>query len=417
MKNEDDPSYSALLEQAKAVLEKNWNGQFTNISPSQVQHQQSWSAGFNAIGWAHFDLDKAEKELNHLFDAQWENGMLPHWNKPETREELPFIPYYWMFDVQPFSVQNLSTSFLIHPPVHGFVLKKIYEVAKDKSSAKAFIKNLLPKVLAQHRFLYENRDPLEEGLVYICHPIESGRTHSPTWDQFYEKDKESFNQELLTIIGENITDQKGVFEKCPFAVQDPFFNAILVLSNESLIELGGILDEDVSELFSWNELTVWSMNEKLWDEERSIYNAWNLKADEAIPVNTISGLIPLIADIPTMDQALEILKLIVGPSFSGDADKHNIFPTYSLLAYDIEYTQAWRGGISMELNWLLWQGTKRFDFEILEERIQEKSLDLINQKGFKEIFNPEKEVTEKPNALNESSFATTAAITVDFLSD
>src|SRR3712207_6991915 len=40
-----------------------------------------------------------------------------------------------------------------------------------------------PRLAAWHEYLYRERDPEEEGLVYIRHPWESGMDNSPMWDE------------------------------------------------------------------------------------------------------------------------------------------------------------------------------------------------------------------------------------------
>ena len=66
-----------LVHQAKAVLDFNWTGEYTMPGPRLYPHQWSWDSAFVAIGYSHFDQDRATRELRHLFEAQWKNGLLP----------------------------------------------------------------------------------------------------------------------------------------------------------------------------------------------------------------------------------------------------------------------------------------------------------------------------------------------------
>ena len=63
-----------ILENAKQILEKNWNGRFTIPSPTLYPRQWSWDSGFIAIGNSYYHVERAIKEI----DAQWKNGMVPH---------------------------------------------------------------------------------------------------------------------------------------------------------------------------------------------------------------------------------------------------------------------------------------------------------------------------------------------------
>ena len=67
-----------LFESAKNVLQGNWNGNFTIPSPTLYPHQWSWDSAFIAIGNSYSNTERAIKEIEFLFDAQWTNGMVPH---------------------------------------------------------------------------------------------------------------------------------------------------------------------------------------------------------------------------------------------------------------------------------------------------------------------------------------------------
>jgi len=74
-----------LVRQAKAVLDFNWTGEYTMPGPRLYPHQWSWDSAFTAIGYCRYDQDRATRELRHLFEAQWKNGLLP---------QLVFNPQY-----------------------------------------------------------------------------------------------------------------------------------------------------------------------------------------------------------------------------------------------------------------------------------------------------------------------------------
>ena len=53
-------------------------GGFTIPSKGLYPFQWKWDSGFIAIGFAHYDDEKAKTEIRTLLDAQWENGFIPH---------------------------------------------------------------------------------------------------------------------------------------------------------------------------------------------------------------------------------------------------------------------------------------------------------------------------------------------------
>lgn len=135
------------------------------------------------MGYAHFDMEQAESELKHLFSGQWKNGMLPHivFNTSADDHYFPGSSFWetWRsFDAPP----DVKTSDITNFPVHGFVLQRMYQVASDKGRALNFVKEIFPKIKAMHAYFYDERDPYDEGLVYIRHLWESGNDNSPTWD-------------------------------------------------------------------------------------------------------------------------------------------------------------------------------------------------------------------------------------------
>ena len=74
-----------LVRQARAVLDFKWTGGYTMPGPRLYPHQWSWDSAFIAIGYSRYDQDRATRELRHLLEAQWKNGLLP---------QLVFNPHF-----------------------------------------------------------------------------------------------------------------------------------------------------------------------------------------------------------------------------------------------------------------------------------------------------------------------------------
>src|SRR5436190_17754134 len=71
-------SMQGLRTEALAVLRNNDAGDSTKPAPRLYPHQWSWDSAFISIGLAHVDLDRALRELESLFAAQWSDGRVPH---------------------------------------------------------------------------------------------------------------------------------------------------------------------------------------------------------------------------------------------------------------------------------------------------------------------------------------------------
>ncbi|NRA49287.1 MAG: hypothetical protein HRU12_09140, partial [Phaeodactylibacter sp.] len=133
-----------------------------NEAPSALS--QNWDAGIIAIAHAPYNLDQSIIELRSLFDIQLENGRIPQM-------------------LSAGDGQAPEDTGLVVLPIFGAALLQLYELAADKAAAKAFLQEMYPKVLQLHRYLYDFRDPEEEGLVCIYHPLESGFVYNPAWEK------------------------------------------------------------------------------------------------------------------------------------------------------------------------------------------------------------------------------------------
>ncbi len=162
---------------------------------------------------------------------------------------------------------------VLHPsslPLHGWVLEHLHQISKDKPAFLKAIRPVYEKIFDFHQQLYTNYDLSGDGLIATAQGGSEGVTPSYT----------------LT--------------NC---VEDPFFNAMLIWSNEHLIRLGGLLREDVQEVIEWYDLATWSMNEKLWDEKAGCYLPFDLNGNSTIAETSINGFLPMAAGIPTQEQA------------------------------------------------------------------------------------------------------------------
>ena len=81
---------------------------FTIPSATLYPHQWSWDSCFIAIGNSYFNSDRAMKELEYLFDAQWKNGMIPHIVFNE-KEKITFrLPIFMKLRARPMHQGTLE---------------------------------------------------------------------------------------------------------------------------------------------------------------------------------------------------------------------------------------------------------------------------------------------------------------------
>src|SRR3712207_219661 len=103
-------SEDVLVQQARAVLDFNWTGEYTMPGPRLYPHQWSWDSALIAMGYAHYAQDRATTEITHLFDSQWKNGLLPQIVfTPRFGEYFPGIDF-WHAERSPNAPRESKTS-------------------------------------------------------------------------------------------------------------------------------------------------------------------------------------------------------------------------------------------------------------------------------------------------------------------
>jgi hypothetical protein len=228
-------------------------------------------------------------------------------------------------------------------PLHGMVLQHCYQLAKDKKAVKTDIQILYTDIVAWHRQLYKNYDLAEEGLPCVPHPSE--------------------------------------------CLQDPFFLATLVWSNESLIQLGHFMQKEVLEIIQWNEWTIHSMNEKHWDAGHCRYLAFDVNLNETIQTDFFKSVAPLVGEVPTQDRAELLLTQIQGAFNKSEP-------------------------LTVVEQWLLRRGLLRYDFVQLAAEIRQNLLRSIKKHGFHKQFDWK---TGEPSGMIQEPSPLTAVVTMDLL--
>jgi glycogen debranching enzyme len=429
-----------LIKGARAVLEKNWMGDYTRPSALLYPHQWSWDSGFIAMGYSTFDQKRAQTELRSLFRGQWKNGMIPHIVYTQNSSDAYFPDAeFWNATISEQAPHGVQTSGITQPPVHAIAALTIYKRARDRKSAHEFLNEMYPKLFASHRFFYTVRDPLGEGLAYIRHPWASGLDNSPTWDaplqrielgdprDFERKDLKSgvpreqrpedwdYNRYiyLVELFKEQVYDEAELFKTCPFLLQDTLVNSILVRANQALAEIAVILGKDQSQINRWTEKTVKGINRKLWHKGHGFYDAFDLRSNEIIEVDTASGFAPLYGGVPSRSHARKLYKYLDSNSFCSMHEKKCFsIPNYNLEGEYFDPVNYWRGPIWINMNWMLMQGLRRYGFSDKAESVKTDIIKLVRRYGFYEYYDP-----IKGRGYGASDFSWTAALFLDTIFD
>ncbi|KAB8154985.1 glycoside hydrolase [Kordia sp. TARA_039_SRF] len=429
----------ALQEKAVKVLEKNWKDSFSIPCEGLYPFQWNWDSGFIAIGLAHVDMEKAIQEMETLLNGQWDNGFLPHIIfHTETDTYFPGADFHCSY-LHPAASKKYKSTGMTQPPVAGFALHEMYKNSKHQKNTLSRIAPLLDKVYKNHQYFYNHRDIHNEGLVYIYHNWESGTDNSPLWDDIFSTmespdftferrdtthvdasqrpSKKEYDHYLniIEIAKEHNYNDEKIAQFSPFLVQDPLFNTMLIQSNASLIEMYKIIgnnEDKIQQLEAWQQKSIPSFNKKLFNKELGAYIHYDLRNEKPLNYISSSSFTPLFANIPDKEKA-DILVNTMMEKFGNDHQYlcASFDPTSDL--YNPK--KYWRGPVWINVNWIIYNGLKKYGYTTIAERVKNDSIALVEKFGFYEYFDARK--NEAETGYGGNNFSWTAALLIDMLND
>jgi hypothetical protein len=424
-----------LVESAKKVLDGNWTGEFTIPSGTLYPHQWSWDSCFIAIGNSYFDIDRSMKELEHLFDAQWKNGMIPHIVFNEKEKTYFPSPEYYDITRSPNAPEHVKTSGMTQPPVHAIACFCVHHNSKDKEKTKEFLARVYPNLLKFHRYLMTERDPEKSGLVTIFHPWESGRDDSPIWDDALARVKiikmpkfqrldikaadsserpsdEEYNKFIFLVDTMKLYNYDGkiMYEKYPFKIKDVLFSSILYVANWALLQIAKLIGKNSEEISEWISRTETNFRKFFCAPSNisdGLFYDYDVVIGERIMKRTISSLLPIYTGLLSKQEAEVIVKWISGADFAADYDT---VASVDEKESDFKPLDYWRGPVWINNSWGLTYGLLRYGYTDRAERIKQGALRLVAEHGFREYFNP-----TSGEGLGGKNFSWTAAAVIDMI--
>jgi glycogen debranching enzyme len=395
-----------LAQRALAVLEANWLGHATKPSPTLYPHQWSWDSACIAMGYSAWNQKRAESELRSLFAGQWRNGLLPHIVFTDGARYFPG-PEFWQTERSADAPDRPRTSGIVQPPIHATAALRVYERARDRGRATAFLEQLLPHLRAWHEYLYRERSRSDDGLVEIWHPWESGMDNSPLWDAALARITLGPGQvPVYQRVDVQLADAS---ERSPFAIQPVLFNSLLVQANRDLAEIARVAGAEAAPFEERAEQTAAGIEARLWDDEHVLYADFDVLSGEHVPARSAAGLAPLYASVPSRERAARMVEELGGSRVDvGD----NGFAVTSLAPDDpgFDPTRYWRGPVWPILNWVLQRGLDRYGYAALASQVRSALIELAQTGGFWEHYNP---TTRRGHGGEQ--FAWTAGLVLDVL--
>ncbi|MEL6535617.1 MAG: trehalase family glycosidase [Bacteroidota bacterium] len=420
-----------LTADCKRILTQNWRDGYTVPSPKLYPFQWNWDSGFIALGYLHYDVERAFQEMESLFQGQWANGFLPHivFHQAEKYQDGYFpSANYWNSGVSPHA-PKLKTTGITQPPIHGYILERLYEA--DGPSDR--LGKLFDQVLAYHEHLYATRDIHQNGLLAIWHNWESGMDNSPWWDEALGRipDSELANIALdrrdnkvvansaetrptddeyrrylwllQTLQGQQFGNAPSGF---PFQLADLTVNSLLLASTESLIRLGPSLGRTME---AWEARLAQgkaSFNALLWSEEKGYYFPYDWVGETQVPYIGAACFLPLFGGIPRQAQADRLV------SHLADYDQMYGVPSFDPRQPQYEPKKYWRGPIWVNMNYMIWKGLLRYGKTAEADSLKSRTLEMVERYGLVEYYPAD---TQEATGYGAEDFSWSASLVLDML--
>jgi len=368
--------------------------------------QWNWDSAVTALGWMTFDEPRAWRELDRLFEGQWDNGMVPHIIFHVQADTYFPGPAEWGAE----GGNHSPTSSISQPPLAATMVRMMSERARDGALADREVTRLLPHLLAWHRWWFRDRDPDKTGLVVTFHPWESGLDNSPAWDaplaavppttRAYARRDTGFVDAarrprqadydryvyLMDFFRQAKFDPARLYAECPYRVADFGLNAILLRATEDLAELC----RRYGELGGAEEMSVAAGRSRqalddLWSEKLGAYVSRDTRAGRLLEARTLSTFL---AWYGRMAESTEVdRQLLTGLNEWTARTPHGLASTHPD-APEFDPQRYWRGPAWPHMNWLIARGLADAGHREEAAALHKATRSLIANGGFREYFNP-----------------------------
>ncbi len=431
---------TSLIDQAKAVLDMNDRGNYTQPAHGLYPHQWLWDSCFVAIGLRHLDVERAQVELLNLLRGQWSNGMLPN---IIFRDDSQFRTdrNIWRSWLSPYAPNDVRTTGITQPPM---LAEAVVRVGQKLAwpERRLWYRSMWQSLLAYHQWLYHDRDPHGEGLVLQVHPWETGLDNTPPWMaelhehllplwirlikkfridriiNLFRRDTRSvpMDQRFSAIeavamfdiqlrLRRKAFDINKILDHSLFAIEDLAYNCIFIRANSHLREIAKSLREPLPEALDKQMRRSEKTLEELWDPYSGQYFSRDFITHRLLKTPSIAALLPLYAGCITQERA-EILVAMLKNKHAFGA-KFPI-PSVPLNSSWFHAKKYWQGPSWVNTNWLIIDGLNRYGFEAEAKSIRDSTLAMVEHWGCYEYFDP---LSGEP--AGAENFSWTAALAID----
>lgn len=413
---------SDLTQVAKIILARNQVDGYTVPTHGLYPFQWNWDSAFIALGYLDYDVNAAVRELQAIRRGQWSNGMIPHITFHREDIDTYFPNWdYWDSDSIAAAPKSTKTSGITQPPVWGLVLEMMMERSELYPYLWEVVDAHYEAIMKYHQWWYADRDPNDEGLVYLYHPWESGRDNSPLWDDsmaridvdpavlpaYQRKDLDHADASerptqaeydryvYLMELGKRCGyDGQEISKVSPLMIQDTLTNALLIASSSAIIRVGQQLGRPTTDLQAKVKQAIERFSEKLWHDDLGVFVPYDLVSDTQIEMKEVGGMASLYAGVATPQQAKRIAEQLLRWH---QADYH-LCPTFDPGSDAYDPARYWRGPVWPHVNNLVAEGLAAYGYGGLADIMQDDTMHLIAKLGFYEYFDARKSTTAAQSA-------------------
>jgi hypothetical protein len=286
---------------------------------------------------------------------------------------------------------------------------------------------MFPKLVENHRWWQEARDPANTGLVTTLHPWETGMDNSPAWDAALARVPTT----TTTVIQRRDTghvdpsmrprgeeyqrfihlvdlfrgcgwDPARMLAASPFRVADIATNAILLRAEHDLLALAekfGTMEQriEIQDRIARKQVAL----QTLWDPTHGLFLSRDQVDGTKIEIGTSAGFLPLFAQAATPAQA----HAMAGTLGRWRAGVSWLVPSTDPRDTKFEPLRYWRGPVWSVVNWMIAEGFAAAGDGRLAAEIRDHTRTLIETTGLAEYFDP---ITGR--GLGGADFSWTSAI-------
>lgn len=367
-------------EQCRVLLQANQISsqgyRYTRPAPHVYEQQWLWDSCFHAIVYRHFDIEYAKDELISLVAKQVKTGadagMIPHMN-------------YWSGGgTELWGIDDRSI--ITQPPLIAIAAWHVHELAQDS----LWLEQLYPAMSDYQQWFDRRRDPDNDHLVSLIHAWEAGSDFAPRWDVPMGLDNPSLEESraarkaYIKILMEHDCDASKLSRAGYFSVEAPDYNAIRAADLEALASIAYVLGKHADATY-WQRKAE-SVRTAIQNRMIRHNGIFDLMGDSEIPIEeeSVAPFILLFGGCLSEEDAAKIVQRLQTAPFWTTYPVPNVPTTHPKFAPDV----YWRGNVWMSVNWLIYEGLRRYGYHEVASQLAERSFALVEGNGFHEYFNP-----------------------------